>query len=228
MVCFELTPVPATTQDPRGFIGGVPSLPTDSVWPSCRMCGEHLVHFIDLEVPDGVPPFKARSRLQIFACRQHDDIAGTIYSNYKSFDSVARSKRLPDRYWEISDGHYLLRLLPPNAIVKCGSVETRLTLQNLQPTRRDDSEVEPLGTLKFFGHPSWAQDPEEHLCCCGEPMRLLLQIPDGAGFAMAARAPQQPNSFSPSQYCLFLGNELYLLACTAQFHPLALWPVLQH
>jgi hypothetical protein len=82
--------------------------------------------------------------------------------------------------------------------------------------------------LKLFGHPSWAQDPENHLCCCGKPMRLLLQIPESAGFDMAAGAPQQPNSFWGSQYCLFLGNELYLLACTAQCHPLALWPVLQH
>jgi hypothetical protein len=59
-------------------------------------------------------------------------------------------------------------------------------------------------------------------------MRLLLQIPDGFGFDMAEGAPEQPNSFSCSKYCLFLANELYLLACTAQCHPLALWPALQN
>lgn len=228
MDCIELSPVPATTQDLRGFIGGAPPLPTDSAWPTCRLCGDDLVHFLDIELAEGVSPFKPGSRLQIFTCRQHDDIAGTIYSNYDPFQSATMSKQLPDRYWEITDGHYLLRLLPPNAPVSENSVETRLVLQNLRQLKREDSEHNPLVAFKLFGHPSWAQDPEEHLCCCGNPMRLLLQIPENAGFDMTAGAPQQPNSFSRSQYCLFLGNELYLLACTAQCHPLALWPVLQN
>ena len=228
MVCFELTPVSAESQDLRGFIGGTPPLPADAVWPSCRICGSDLVHFLDLELPDQSSPFQAGSRLQIFACREHDDIAGTIYSNYERFGAAAMSKRLPDAYWNISDGHYLLRLLPPKAPLENGSRENRLTLQNLRLTRREDSEVEPLMSLKLLGHPSWAQDPENHVCCCGQPMRLLLQIPESVGFDMAAGAPEQPNSFSRLQYCLFLGNELYLLACTGQCHPLALWPVLQH
>jgi hypothetical protein len=59
-------------------------------------------------------------------------------------------------------------------------------------------------------------------------MRLLLQIPEGFGFEMAPGALPQPNSFSTKQYCLFLGNELYLLGCTRQCHPLAVLPVLQH
>jgi hypothetical protein len=192
------------------------------------MCGDDLVHFLDVELPEGSSPFQAGSRLQVFACREHDDIAGTIYSDYNRFASLATSKRLPDAYWEITDGHYLLRLLPPKASVKSGASEKRLALQNLQRTKTEDSEAEPLRALKLFGHPSWAQDPENHVCCCGKPMRLLLQIPDSTGFDMISGAPQQPGSFSRSQYCLFLGNELYLLACTAQCHPLALWPVLQH
>jgi hypothetical protein len=193
------------------------------------MCGGDLVHFLDLELPEGSSPFKAGSRLQVFSCREHDDIAGTIYSDYNRFSSLAMSKRLPERYWEITDGHYLLRLLAPRArTVKSRASESRLALQNLEFARKRDSESKPLMALKLFGHPSWAQDPEDHLCCCGKPMQLLLQVPDGFGFDMAAGAPPQPGSFSQSQYCLFLGNELYLLGCTAQCHPLALWPVLQH
>jgi hypothetical protein len=192
------------------------------------MCGDDLVHFLDLLLPEGSSPFKAGSRLQIFACREHDDITGTIYSDYNRFGSLSMSKRLPNTYWEITDGHYLLRLLPPQALVKSRASEYRLALQNVQMTEHHDSEAEPLMALKLFGYPSWAQEPENHLCCCGQPMRLLLQIPESVGFDMTNGVPQQPNSFSCSQYCLFLGNELYLLACTAQCHPLALWPVLQH
>lgn len=192
------------------------------------MCGSDLIHFLDVELPERSSPFKAGSRLQIFACREHDDVAGTMYSDYNRFGALAMSKRLPDAYWEITDGHYLLRLLPPNTPVKSRGSENRLALQNLQLTKKEDTEGDPLMALKLFGHPSWAQDPEHHLCSCGKPMQLLFQMPENSGFDMAAGAPQQPNSFSPSQYCLFLGNELYLLACTAQCHPLALLPVLQH
>src|ERR1044071_1837629 len=128
MLCFELTPVPTTTQDPGGFIGGAPSLPTGTNWPRCGMCGDDL-HFLDIALPEGSSPFKPGSRLQVFACRQHDDIAGTIYSNYETFGSAAMSKQLPDGYWTLTDG--------------------------------------PLMALKLFGNPSWAQDPEDHVCCCG-------------------------------------------------------------
>lgn len=227
MKCYELTVAPGMDQDTRGFIGGKPPLPADSAWPTCRICGNDLVHYLDIQYTDP-SPFKVGSRLQIFACREHDDIPGTIYSNYERFEAAARSKRLPENYWAVSDGHYLLRLLPPDLPLKYDRTEDRLALQNLCLAVREDSEDEPLRAFKLLGYPSWAQEPEDHVCCCGKPMRLLLQIPEGGAFDKAEGAPEQPNSFSRSQYCLFLGNELYLLACTGQCHPLALWPVLQH
>src|SRR5437016_3671685 len=52
MICFELSPTPAIAQDPRGFIGGTPPLPTGTNWPSCRLCGDDLVHFLDVVLPD--------------------------------------------------------------------------------------------------------------------------------------------------------------------------------
>jgi hypothetical protein len=136
--------------------------------------------------------------------------------------------QLPENYWDITDGHYLIRLLPRGTAVIAGRSETSLALQNLRQVRERDSEAEPLMSFKLFGHPSWAQEPEDHICCCGAPMRMLVQVPEGFGFDMAPGAIEQPNSFSRKQYCLFLGNELYLLACTEQCHVLALWPVLQH
>jgi hypothetical protein len=179
-------------------------------------------------LPDDSAPFKAGSRLQIFACRQHDDIAGTIYSDYGRFTAASGSQRLPENYWDISDGHYLIRLLPPDAAVVAGRAESRLALRNLQQAPAQDSISQPRTSFKLFGHPSWAQDPEEHVCCCGAGMKLLMQVPANFGFDMVPGSPEQPSSFSHSHYALFLGNELYLLACTAQCHPLALWPVLQN
>ena len=228
MHCFELTMVSAAAPDPRGFVGGTPPLPAGSDWPRCRLCGDDLVHFLDVTLPGESAPFRAGSRLQIFACRRHDDIAGTTYSDYGRFASAAGSRRLPEGYWGISDGHYLIRLLPPDAGVVPGRPETRLAPRNLSQARAEDSRTRPNPAFKLFGHPSWAQDPEEHECSCGAAMRLLLQVPADFGFDRAPGAPDQPNSFSRSHYALFLGNELYLLACPAQCHPLAVWPVLQN
>lgn len=225
---FELKESGAEIEDQPVFVGGTPPLPSGSQWPNCRICGDMLVHFLDVPLPNESAPFKASSRLQMFACREHDDIAGTIYSDYRRFDNAGSSGQLPERYWEITDGHYLIRLLPPDAITAPGETEKRLALKRLSLVSKVDSEADPAMSLKLFGYPNWAQDPEEHVCCCGNPMQMILQIPDGFGFDMAVGAPEQPNSFSHRQYCLFLGNELYLLACTAQCHPMALWPVLQN
>ncbi|OAI40852.1 hypothetical protein AYO40_04120 [Planctomycetaceae bacterium SCGC AG-212-D15] len=230
MDCFEISVVNTQAQDPRGFVGGKPSLPVDSEWPACRMCRERLVHFLDLELPRSKDLlFKAGSRLQIFACREHDDIAGTIYSDYKRFATVTASRGLPKNYWNVTDGHYLIRLLSPSAaVVPAASGEARLALRNLELRQMRDSSADPHQSFKLFGYPFWVQDVEDHLCCCGAPMRLLLQVPDGFGFDMEVGAPEQANSFSHTQYCLFLGNYVYLLACEQQCHPLAILPVLQN
>lgn len=228
MNCYEISAETANKQDPSGFIGGTPSLPAGSEWPTCGLCQADLVHFLDVEMPKASDPFLTGSRLQIFACLAHDDIAGTIYSNYRNFDEVSRSARLPNGFWQVSDGHYLIRLLPPGTAVVASRHEKNLALQNLRLLAATDSEADPKSSFKLFGFPSWAQFAENHTCCCGAPMQLLLQIPALFGFDMASGAPPQPNSFSEKQYCLFLGNELYLLGCTRQCHPQALFPVLQH
>lgn len=188
MVCFELSPVPADIQDTWGFIGGTPPLPAGSGWPICRLCGDDLVHFLDVELPEESASFQAGSRLQVFACRTHDDIAGTIYSDYRRFAAAAESARLPEGYWGLTDGHYLIRLLPPGAAIGAGRPEARLALRNLRQTRKEESASEPRAAFKLFGLPRWAQNPEDHVCCCGAPMRLLLQLPEGVGFDMAPGA----------------------------------------
>ena len=225
---FELTPVAPGTHHCRTFIGGTPSLTAGTAWPTCKFCRERLVHFLEIELPaTSELPLLAEARLQIFACRQHDDIAGTIYSDYRLFQSASLSKALPKNYWQLNDGHYLIRLLP-NASVGGTQREERLVVRHLDVACHSENNDSPSNTFKLFGDPAWVQDPEVHVCSCGGAMRLILQIPDGFGFDMAVNAPEQPNSFSSKQYCLFLGNQLYLLACERLCNPLALWPVLQN
>jgi len=235
VVCYDLKPTPASSQDPSGFIGGTQLLPAGSDWPSCRICHDKLVHFLDIELPEESRPFKPGSRLQIFACREHDDIPGTTHSNHEPFRQTnkrywraASLKQLPKNYWKITDGHYVVRLLPPGTATVSTGNETRIVLRNLRQVRRIEVAKKPKKSLKLFGYPRWVQYPEKHLCCCSAPMRLLLQIPENFAFEMTSGSPEQPKSFSSRQYCLFLGNNLYLFGCTRQCNPLALWPVVQH
>src|SRR5262249_16386205 len=146
----------------------------------------------------------------------------------QQFSSAGMSKRLPPGYWDVHDGHYLIRLIPRSVTVAKSKRESRLLPRAVQLTRRDERVSAPSDSFKLFGVPAWLQDPEEHECSCGARMRLLLQLPGNSGFDRSEVAAQQPNSFSADEYCLFLGNQLYLLACERQCNPLALWPVLQN
>jgi hypothetical protein len=219
----------AADQKPKncvGRIGGTAQLRVDTEWPRCRLCDDRMVAYFEIRIPklQGVP-FRAGSRLQAFACRGHDDIAGPIYGDYAPFSAASQSVKLPENYWDITDGHYLLRLMPPAAATYAPQREARLVHKWVAAPQRMDETADG---FKLFGEPFWLQDPETHACACGAPMKLLLQVPENYGFDMSEGAPEQPNSFSRTQYCLFLGNQLYLLACVKQCHPLALWPVLQN
>jgi len=226
MTAYRLS---ATTQDDAticGQIGGTPHLPASGNWPRCRICASDMIAFLDLVLPPcDSAPFQPGSRLQVFACREHDDIAGTIYSDYSTFDSTSRQQKLPPQFWNITDGHYLLQLLPPSARTSESQQESRLIPQLVSASPTED-DVED--GFKMYGEPFWLQDAEPHSCSCGAPTKLLLQIPDGHGFQMAHGAEPQPNSFSNAEYCISLGNQLYLLGCSRQCDRLALWPVLQN
>ena len=145
--------------------------------------------------------------------------AGTIYSDYTAFDDVCQSVALPDEYWNITDGHYLLRLLPPTTETIQAKQESRLVPRFLAAiTAENDSE----DGFKLFGQPYWLQDAEQHQCACGAPMQLLLQIPDGQGFTMAEGADEQPNSFSRTEFCIFLGiSSTYWHAPSSVIHMLS-------
>lgn len=225
MKSYTLSTVKTAGAEACGIIGGSPCLPNNTNWPKCQICRDDLVSFLDIKLLDsGIDSFITGCRLQVFACRRHDDITGTIYSDYSKTDVLSRSMKFPDNYWDISDGHYLIRLLTSKENTVRTKSESRLKCQTIyaEPTE----EMNDCG-FKMYGTPFWHQNPEEHVCCCGAPMKLILQLPNGKAFPMEEGAEEQPNSFSQTDYCLFLGNTLYLLGCTAQCNPKALWPVLQ-
>lgn len=54
---------------------------------------------------------------------------------------------------------------------------------------------------------------------------IVCQLPGGYGFEKLDDAPEQPNSFSAQEYCLFLGNIVFILACENNCKPRALFAV---
>jgi hypothetical protein len=230
----------------RDSIGGRPVLPAGFDWPACD-CGERMVLFLQFDILQEFGlPFAQGSHLSVFMCPVHNDAP-------EMFDAP----QLPQGFWDrrrMIDGQtrfYELLLHRPNSPETVHTPDSVLLPQHLRFTRQaevpDSEDVslqehsaypgvslsvgELIGGIQEFkvgGQPSWAQTPEVHRCCCGAEMRFLCQVPDGYPFPKRPDAPAQPDSFSDDDYCLFLGNEVYLFACEAQCDPRAVHPVVQN
>ncbi|MBQ0999645.1 hypothetical protein [Streptomyces sp. RK62] len=98
------------------------------------------------------------------------------------------------------------------------------------PLTLRSSEDTPAGaqTFKVGGAPSWAKRPEFYTCPCGADLVYVCQVPENMDFAVHPGRPEQPDSVRPDAYGLFLGNEVYLLACPDRCDPAAVWPVNQN
>jgi len=58
-----------------------PELPVGDPWPSCGICGDEMVLFFNIRLPElAQSPFIPASRLQVFACREHDDVTVQVQS----------------------------------------------------------------------------------------------------------------------------------------------------
>jgi hypothetical protein len=55
-----------------------------------------------------------------------------------------------------------------------------------------------------------------------------LSGPEDFGFDKRPGQPVQPDTFNSAQYGLFLGNEVYIVACPEHCRPAAAWPIPQN
>ncbi len=90
MTAFRLALSTDESPGTCGQVGGSPHLAEGTPWPECRLCGDELVAFLDIVLPESdLYPFSTASRLQVFTFRRHDDIAGPIYSDYAPFAAAS-------------------------------------------------------------------------------------------------------------------------------------------
>jgi hypothetical protein len=166
--------------------------------------------------------FAAGAHLAVFMCHSHNEAPEQFPRHV-----------LPARFWERRrqiDGRqrfYEIVLFSPGAGERVQPPEPHLVHRTLRFERRLE-EVHGLLGFKVGGCPFWYQSPSYHACPCGAAMRFLCQIPENYPFRKAKGAPAQANAFSQTEYGLFLGNAVYLLACEARCSPFAVHPVVQN
>ena len=162
-------------------------------------------------------PFKPGSHLVVFMCPRCNDI--------HTFKNVANSN-LPAEYWNSTEGHFFVAMSEPGAEETIQPHPPLLVAKRLRfEPATDDEDLSD--NIRVGGEPSWLQDPEWYGCSCGSKLVFLSQIPGMFGFEKQVDAPEQPNSFSRNDYCLFLGNEIYIFACPKQCNPRSVWITLQ-
>ncbi|GAA4581054.1 hypothetical protein GCM10023176_61400 [Micromonospora coerulea] len=207
----------------RNSVGGWPFLDDGQEWPEC-FCGERMALFFQLDIPPDVEIFGG-DHLLVFHCRAHNDAS----------EPVSAGGRLVPRYWDAPQPPYPRPfwrvLLQRHAVLPAAEAEPSvralpLTLRPLMDTL--NSRGLGAQTFKVGGTPSWAQDPEYYRCACGADLVYVCQVPEGMEFAVHPGQPEQAYSIRADTYWLFLGNEVYLLACPAHCDPAAVWPANQN
>ncbi|MEU5607883.1 hypothetical protein AB0H03_03860 [Streptomyces sparsogenes] len=204
----------------RNSVGGRPFLDEGQEWPEC-FCGERMALFFQLDVPQDVEPFGG-DHLLVFHCRAHNDA---------SEPQLTGDGRLVPRYWDAPQPPFPAPFwrVPLQRHAVLPVAETEPSVIPLPLTLRPFADT-PEGTqgFKVGGTPSWAQYPECYRCACGAELVYVCQVPEGMEFAVHPGQPEQEYSIRAEAYWLFLGNEVYVLACPDHCDPAAAWPVNQH
>jgi hypothetical protein len=210
----EVTNEPALAAD-RDTVGGAPYLPSGLAHPRCKLCDQPMVLFLQFDIrPEFKLPFASGSHFLAFMCPQHNDAAFAP-------DPFDKSP-LRSQYWEQDVGHYSLLLLPDGASTSAGAIDGFL-----EPRRiRFEQATENVADNRYFsygshefkvgGVPGWLNYAPTPKCSCGGTMQFVVQFPDSFGFRQRAEAPEQPKSFSRTEYCFLLGNAVFVLACDKQ------------
>lgn len=204
----------------RSSIGGNAILPSDLEVPPCRNCNSELLLFLQLDIDKKWSlPFITGSHLVLFMCPQCNEIP--------SFNELPTDP-LPEEFWNETEGHFFAALTKPSndEVVRTAEPILEPKRLNFEPLEEDEAE-QSSDAIRIAGSPVWLQDPQQFVCSCGCEMALLMQIPENYGFAKQSDAPEQPDSFSTDDYCLFLGNETYIFACPEQCHPRSVWIAVQ-
>ncbi|MGA5806686.1 hypothetical protein ACPC3D_32405 [Streptomyces cellulosae] len=198
----------------RNSVGGWPYFNDGQEWPRC-FCGERMALFFQLDLPDDIE-FFGGEHLSVFHCAHHNEAS----------DPVTADGRLVPRFWEAPQppfpGSFWRVLLQRDPGMPEAKPEP--AVRALPLTLRPSTNT----YFKVGGTASWAQDPEYYRCACGSELAFVCQVPENWEFGVRPGAPVHPYGIRDDAYLLFLGNEVYLLACPKRCDPAAVFPVNQN
>jgi len=204
----------------RDTVGGSPFMPHGESVPRCRICDAQMVLFFQFDIRSEFEiPFKMGSHLLVFMCPTHNEPP--------NLSSIYNDSPLPMSYWDADEGHFVLLLFSPTNLISNGQLDEYIEPYTLtfDHATEDVEEFDEFDVgsydFKVGGVPGWMNYCIEKKCTCGGEMSFICQTPDGFGFKQTTNAPEQPDSFSITKYCLFLGNQVYILACNRQCDPRA-------
>jgi len=210
---FNLRFDSAPSQD---AVGGAYLAPEGQGLPCCTQCDQQMIPFLQFTLPVTAElPFAEGSRLSVLMCPEHNEIP-----SFESFDA----RPLPPAYWEQGEGHWYASLEKPQAMHRVTGTSI------LQPAELvlADAPADEDYRIAVGGAPDWVQDDETFTCACGSEMAFVCQVSDGFEFPKLPDAAEQPDSSSAKSYVLFLGNEVYVFACSQQCDPRAVWITVQN
>ena len=205
----------------RDSVGGAPFLADGDSIPTCRLCGASMALFLQCDIRSEFGlPFTDGSHLLVFMCPKHNEIP-SIPDDYDSSD-------LPAEFWLKDDGHYALQMIAPDTPIFAAAIDPFILPRRLEFIDTPES-IQDFGDFdrgsddfKIGGIPGWINYAINKTCPCGGKMSFVCQIPDGFGFQQTDTAPEQPDSFSSTEYCFLLRNQVFILACDRQCSPHAL------
>ncbi len=219
-MAYKAIASPATEQSqPRNSLAANAWLPLGTAIPTCKCCESQMQLFVqfDIEQRFGIP-FGAGSHFVLFMC--------PVCNEIPSFENFSR-RILPSDYWERTEGNHYAALYfseKADTIVEGDSLLSPYELSFID----DAKGLQPKPHIGIGGEPQWVQDEEHFACSCGGKMSFLTQISENFPFPKLPSAPPQPDSFSQDDYCLFLGNEVYVFACENQCNERAIWITVQN
>lgn len=209
------------TESCRNSVGGTPWLSQVDDVPRCRDCNATMALFLQFDIASEFElPFQTGSHFLAFMCPEHNDTS--------SPDPDAT--QLKSEFWKKDLGHFAVMLLPPGESTSAAPVDRFIEGREVT-FKRGTEEIErfedydyDVGSMEFKvgGVPGWLNYAMDASCACGGKMDFLCQIPCDQPFRKRPDAPEQPDSFSSDDYCFLLGNQVYILACNRQCHPLSL------
>lgn len=201
----------------RDSIGSDAWLSESSSVPICLNCQSEMQLFLQFDINEEFKTkLKESSHFVLFMC--------PICNEIPSFDFFT-NRKLCSSFWE-KNLHFYTVLFRPITKLKAIPSNSNLEEASLIFIKSQRSLTQPV--ISVGSTPVWIQDEESFQCCCGEEMSFFCQISENYPFKKTKLAAEQPDSFSADDYCLFLGNEIYIFACSNSCDERAVWISVQH